>query len=161
MQPTRYLKTHGIIGLVRVQRQQVLLHTTYRTVYRHVVIVQDNQQVVVARCDVVQPLVGQTTAHGAVTNHGYHMALLTFVGDGHTQRCTDTVRGMTTHKGVVFTLLWSGEGTDTPQLSVGEELLATTSQNLMTVGLMAHVPYNPILWGVVHIVECHGNLGNT
>ena len=46
MHPSRGLELDGVIGLVGTQVQQILFHTTYRTVDRHVVVVEDDQQVV-------------------------------------------------------------------------------------------------------------------
>ena len=52
-QPLCGLEFDGIIGSVRVQSQQIFLHSTHTTVYRHVVVVQDNQQVVGTRRNIV------------------------------------------------------------------------------------------------------------
>ena len=49
VQPARSLETQCIIRLVGAQIQQILLHATHRSVNRHVVVVQDDQQVVRTR----------------------------------------------------------------------------------------------------------------
>ena len=46
VQPTGGAELDGVIRLVGVQSQQILFHATYGTVNRHVVVVEDNQQVV-------------------------------------------------------------------------------------------------------------------
>ena len=47
--PARGLEAQGVIGLVGAQVQQILLHATHRAVYRHIVVVEDDQQVVGTR----------------------------------------------------------------------------------------------------------------
>ena len=47
VQPACQLKTQGIIGLVGVQREQIFLHATHGTVDRHVVVIENNEDVIV------------------------------------------------------------------------------------------------------------------
>ena len=106
VQPARSPESQGVISFVGRQRQQILLHASYGTVYRHVVVVQDNQDVVVRRRDVVQSFVGQTARHGTVADDGHHLSLLVLVCDSHAQGSRNAVRGMPTHKRVVLAFLW-------------------------------------------------------
>ena len=46
VQPARSLKTNGIIGLICAETNQILFHTAHRAIDRHVVIVEDDQQVI-------------------------------------------------------------------------------------------------------------------
>ena len=46
VQPTGSLELDGIIGLVGIQPQQQLFHTTHRTVDTHIVVVENDQQVI-------------------------------------------------------------------------------------------------------------------
>ena len=46
VQPLGCAELNGIIRFVGVQSQQVFLHTAYTMVYRHVIVVEDNQQIV-------------------------------------------------------------------------------------------------------------------
>ena len=52
---------------------------------------------------------------------------------------------MATDKGIVFTLLWGGEGTYAMQFAVGGELITASSQYLVPIGLMTNIPDNAIV----------------
>ena len=73
--PSRGLEAQGVVGLVGAQIQQVLLHATHAAVDRHVIVVEDDQQVVGRRRHVVQTLEGQSAAHGSVADDSHHMAV--------------------------------------------------------------------------------------
>ena len=45
-QPSRGLETYGIIGLVGTQSYQVFLHAAHGAVDRHIIVVQDDEQVI-------------------------------------------------------------------------------------------------------------------
>ena len=79
-------------------------------------------------------------------------------GYGHTESGRDGIGGMAAGKRIILTLRGRGEGLDATQLAVCTELLPTTSQDLMTVCLMSHIPYDTILWGVIDIVQRNSNL---
>ena len=55
---------------------QILLHATHASVDAHIVVVQDDEQVVWCTADIVKSLEGKTAAHAAVTNDGHHFAIL-------------------------------------------------------------------------------------
>ena len=42
VQPTGCLELDGIVCLIGVQSQQILFHTAHRTVYRHIIVVEDD-----------------------------------------------------------------------------------------------------------------------
>jgi hypothetical protein len=65
---------------------------------------------------------------------------------------------MTANERVVLALLWRWEGTYASELAVGLELLTPSGQNLMTIGLMTHVPDDTILGSIEHIVQGDGKL---
>ena len=47
VQPACNLEAHGIVGLIGVERQKVFLHATDSTVDRHVIVVEDDEDVIV------------------------------------------------------------------------------------------------------------------
>ena len=154
VEPPRSLETQGVVGLVGAQVEQVLLHAAHRAVDRHVVVVEDDEQVVGTLRHVVQPLEGQSAAHGPVADDGHHLApaALGIGGYSHAQRCRHRVGGMAAGKGVVLALQGRWEGPDAAQLAVGAELVSPPCEYLMAVGLMAHVPYDAVFGGVVNIM---------
>ena len=72
--PLRGAEAQSVVGLVGVQVEQVLLHASHGAVYRHVVVVEHDEHVVGALRHVVQPLEGQSAAHGAVAYDGHHFS---------------------------------------------------------------------------------------
>ena len=73
IQPIVGLELDSVVGLIGTQIQQILLHSAYTTVYRHVIVVEDNQQVVRRGRNVVQSFECQATTHGAIADDSYHM----------------------------------------------------------------------------------------
>ena len=53
---------------------------------------------------------------------------------------------------VVFAFHGRGKGADAMQLAVGAELLAPPGEYLVPVGLMAHVPHDAVVGGIIYIM---------
>ncbi len=68
---------------------------------------------------------------------------------------------MTGHKGVIFALVRIGETAKTSHFPIGMKTVATPGQQFVTVGLMPHIPHNPVIRGAEHIVQCHGQLDSS
>ena len=71
LEPLRRLEAQLVVGGVRVELQEVFFHAAHSLVDRHVVVVEDDEQVVVGRRHVVQALEGQSATHRAVANDGH------------------------------------------------------------------------------------------
>ena len=67
------------------------------------------------------------------------------VGHSHTEGCGYGVAGVSTFECIIFALLWRGERSDTMQFAVGGEFISSSCQNLVSVGLMTHVPHYSVL----------------
>ena len=107
IEPSCRLKLYGVICLVGAQVQQILLHTSHTSVYRHIVVVQDDKQVVRAARYVVQSFKCQSAAQCSVANHRHHVSVfLSFQLSchRHAQSRRYRVAGMSAGKGVVFAL---------------------------------------------------------
>ena len=68
---------------------------------------------------------------------------------------------MSAAEGVVFAFLREREWAQSAQFPVGAELFATSSEDFMTIGLMPHVPHNPVTGCVEHIMQGYGQLHYT
>ena len=68
---------------------------------------------------------------------------------------------MACREGVILAFGGVGETTQAVQLAVVVELVAATCQDLVGIGLMAHVPHQTIIRRVKHIVQCHHYLNGT
>ena len=162
LHPSGGFEAHLVVGLVCAQAQQVLLHATHRTVDRHVIIVQDDKDIVRTGRHIVQALKGQAATHGTIANDGHHLPVfvLQLGGHGHAQCGRNTIGGMATDKRIIGTFLGRGKGAQPMQLAIRGELLAAASQDLMSISLMAHIPYDAVVGGVKHIVQCNRQLNN-
>ena len=145
----------GNVGQIAVQRPGV-------GVDAHIVVVEDDKQVVGGVGGIVDPLEGQSAADGGVTDHGHHIAprlfVIDFGGYGHPERRRDGVGGMPGGEGVVFALGRIGETAQTAQGAVGGESLAAPGEQFVAVGLMAHIPHYPVVRRIKHIVKRHRKL---
>ena len=68
---------------------------------------------------------------------------------------------MATDKRVVFAFFWRRKWFDTTQLTVGLKLLASASENLVAISLVAYVPYNAVFGRVEHVMESNCKLYDT
>ena len=155
MQPATGLKSPLIVSLVGIQLQQVFLHSSHGAVYAHVVVVEDNEQIVGRGRDIVKPLKSQTTAHGSIAYHGYHPAVIVpcfFRGHGHAQRRRDGIRSVAADKTVILAFHRSWERPDAVQLSVRAEGFPSSCQYLVPVGLVSHVPHDTIVRRIIYIM---------
>ena len=135
--------------------QQIFLHAAHGTVNRHIVVVEHDEQIVGRARGIVEPLKGESAAHGTIARNGHHMAPRSVGCHRHAECSRDGVAGMSAGKRVVFAFHRCGERTDAVQLAVGVKLCAPSRQNLMSVGLMPHIPHDAVVGRVKHIVQCH------
>ena len=68
---------------------------------------------------------------------------------------------MASTKGVVLALLDAREATDSTHLTIGWEEVTTTCDDLVGISLMAHVPHQLIVGGVIDVVKRNGELHHT
>ena len=167
LQPLRSLEAQAVVSGIGVELKQVFLHAADSPVDRHVVVVEDDEQVVVGRRDVVQALEGKSAAHGTIADDGHHLGCGMLLvaqclgSHGHTQRCRYAIGGVSARERVVRALVGRREGAYTAQLTVRTELLAATCEHLVAIGLMAHIPHQTIVGRVENVVKGHGQLDYT
>ena len=96
---------HPGIERSRQDARQVVMHGTAITRDRHLVVVQNDQQVAVGITGIVECLVSHAGRHGAIANNGNGLASLAFHSGHHrhAQCGTDRSARMTGAKTVVFT----------------------------------------------------------
>ena len=71
--PSGSFESHGIIGLISAEPQEIFLHAADRPVYGHVVVIEHDEQVVGNRRDIIESLKGESTTHSAVTDDGHDL----------------------------------------------------------------------------------------
>ena len=150
----------------RQDARQVVVHRAHRRRDRHVVVVQDHQQIHVAHHPgVVQRLEGHAGAHRPVADHG-HMPpplgplVLAQVARGHRHAhcCRDGRGRMPYPEGVVLALGAPREARQPLILAQRGHLLAPAGEDLVRIGLMPHVPHQPVTRRVEHVVQRDGQL---
>ena len=163
LEPSGHLEPYLVIGGIGVEIEQILLHTTHSAVYAHVVVVEDDEQIIGGRRDIVETLKGQTAAHGTIADDGHHMTVVVpgLAGSHrHTEGGRDGVGGMTAGESVVLALQWGGKRADAVQMTVGAERVATSCKYLVTISLMTHIPHYAVVGGIEDIVQGNGNLND-
>ena len=157
----RHPEAQLVVAVAGGEVEEVLLHAAHAAVDGHVVVVEDDEQVVRRGRGVVQPLEGQSAAHASVADDGHHMAVFLPLlpgGHAHAQGGRDGVGRVSAGEGVIFALFGRGEGSDALEAPVGREGLAASCQYLVAVGLMAHVPDDAVVGCAVDVVQGYGQL---
>ena len=68
-----HIITHFIIRLTGRDIHQILAQPTDGMIYRHIVIIEYDKQIVRIGRSIVQALEGQPPRHGSIADHGYHV----------------------------------------------------------------------------------------
>ena len=141
---------------------QVLVHRPDVGSDRHVVVVEDHDEVAVARARVVEGFVGEPAADGAVPDDRDDVEVLTLViaSDGHPDRGRDGGRGVSRAEDVEVRLGTAQEGSQPALAANGVQLVVAPRQDLVDVGLVARVPHHPVAGRVEHVVKRHRELGD-
>ena len=137
------------------QARQVVVQGTDRRRDRHVVVVQDHQQVAVGRLGVVQGLERKARRHRTIADDGHHPARVIHAPrcHCHAKRSADRGRRMRDAEGVVLALVAAREAGDAAAHAQPVHALAAAGQYLVRIGLVAHVPDQPVIGRVEHIVQ--------
>jgi GMP synthase-like glutamine amidotransferase len=139
---------------------EIAVERAHRRADAHVVVVEDDQQVAVRHAGVVQCLKRHAGRHGSVTNHRNGVALdaLDARGLGHTQCGRNRRTGMRGAKGVEFALATLRKTAQSAKLAQGRHAVAPPGKDFVRVGLVAHIPHDAVMRGVVNVVQGHREL---
>ena len=157
----RELEAQFVVSCRGVQMAQILPHAAHTAVYAHAVVVDDDEHVVGRGGHVVEPFERESAAHRPVAYDGHDMTrclALALGGDGHAESGRDRVGGVAAGKRVVLALLGRGEREQPVVLPVGIKTAAAAREYLVGIGLMAHIPYQTVVWSLEDIVESHSEL---
>ena len=108
----------------------------------------------------VQRLERHAGGQRAVADHGDRLAItvLQAGGNGHAQRGADRCAGVADAKGVVLALGTTREGGNAILLAQGAHARATAGEDFVRIGLMTHVPHQPVVRGVEDVMQRDGQL---
>ena len=127
---------------------------------RHVVVVQDDDEALIARTRVVQGLVGHAGPHGAVADHADDVVLAAreVARHRHAEAGGDRGRGVGGAERVVLALAALGEPRQAARSAQRADAVAPPGDDLVRIGLVADVPDEAVVRRVEHPVQRHGEL---
>ena len=125
---------------------------------RHVVIVQNNDQVLLHDPRVVHPLVHHAARHRAIPHHRDDTVFLTrkLTGGNHSEGGGNRSARMSGAERVEFALAPLEKSAQSAQLTDGAHPLFPARQDLMRIGLMADVPDELVVRRIEGIVKRNG-----
>ena len=151
---------HAGVELAGEQPRQVAADGPHRRRDGHVVVVEDHHQIRVQGTGVIEGLEGHARTQGPVADHRDHVSRLALGlgGHGHTQCCADGGAGVADAEGVVGALAALGESRQPAFLTHAAHAGTPAGEYLVRIGLVAHVPDQPVLRGVEDIVQGDGKV---
>ena len=95
----------------------------------------------------VDGLQGHATGEGSIANHRDTVVVLplAITGDGHAKRCRNAGGGVTSAEMIEVALAALEVTSHAIFLAQGVEIVEPTGDQLVGIGLMAHVPNNPVV----------------
>ena len=122
---------------------------------RHVIVVEDDDQLVAGRGGVVHRLIGHAGAHRAVADDRDRAPGIAgqLVGDRKAERGGDRGRAVGRSERVVFALAAAGEAAEAAALAERADAVAAAGDDLVRIGLVADVPDQPVGRRVEHIMD--------
>ena len=139
----------------RQEPRKIGRHRADRRRDRHVVVVENDDQPLVARAGIVHRLVGHAGRHRAVADHGNDIVSLALeiAGDRHAKCGRNRRRRMRGAEGVIFAFGTLGEPGQAAALPQRADTVSPAGENLVRVGLVADVPDQSVRRRVKDIVE--------
>ncbi|CAG9212845.1 hypothetical protein PSP6_310082 [Paraburkholderia tropica] len=151
-----HARASGGVEAARHQAREMAIERAHRRRNRHVVVVEDDEQRhVVFDARVVHRLEGHAGRHRAVTDHGDARGVfaLELARDGHAERRRNRRARVRGAEGVVVGFVAFREARNAAELTQRRHLVAAARENLVRVGLMAHVPDDAVARRVEHVMK--------
>ena len=149
----------NIPGLDALLRQK-LCHTANIAVYRHAVVIKDNDNRLIASSDICKPLIGQSARECTVANHGNNIVFFFFQCSRpcHSERERDGIRCVTCDERIIRRLIWFWEARYAAVAAQGIKAIPAAGDDFMSIALMPDIENDPVSRAVVHSVQCNGEL---
>ena len=137
------------------------MESTNIIIYRHIVVVENDQQIIGIVRGVVESLERKTATYRRVADHGNGLPVFLSrsikIGDGHPERRRYGVTRMPAYKRVVFALRRKREAADASFGPLGGEAVSSACQDLMGICLMAYIPDYAVARCIENIMESHND----
>ena len=151
---------HRRIETTRHQFRQIIIQRANRARDRHVVVIENDQQIRIHRTRIVQRLERHATGHRAIADDGD--AAVVFSGqlgcDRHAQRGGDGSAGMTGSKSVIEAFIAFGKAGDAVRHAQPAHRRAPAGQYLVRIGLVTDIPHQLVFRRVVDVMQRDGQL---
>ena len=127
---------------------------------RHVVVVQDDQQIRRQRARVIQRLERHSRGESAVADDRHRPAVFPALRrrDRHAEGGADRGARVTDAEGVVLALAAGRKGREAAVLLDGVQQLAPAGEHLVRIRLVADVPHQPVVGRIENVMQRHGQL---
>ena len=151
---------HAAIGGARDEARQIRAHRPGGRGNRHVIVVEHDDEPGIHGAGIVHRLIGHAGRHGAIANDRHHIARLAqhVAGDGHAQPCRNRGGGVARAKRIIFALGAAGEAGEAILLAQRADAVAAAGEDLVGIGLVADIPDDPVMGGIKHRMQRHGEL---
>ena len=158
-----HLLLEAVVVLAAGDARQVLGDRSHVRGNRHLVVVQDDQNVPSGMASVVQALVGEPAGHGAVPGHGDDVIVLPrrIPSDRDPHGGGDRSARVSHSEGVVGRFGRADEAGEPVVLPDRGQPIPASGQHLVPVRLVPHVPHDLVLGRVEAVVERDGQLHRT
>jgi len=112
---------------------------------------------------VVDGLQGHATGEGSIANHRHTLVVLplAIAGDGHAKRRRNAGGGVTSAEMIEVALAALEVTSHAIFLAQGVEIVETAGDQLVGIGLMAHVPNHPVVIEIQGLIQGQGELHHT
>ena len=146
---------HTLVGFAGGKFGKIGAHCTNGLGYRHVIVIEDDNQTRVHGTGIVQSLERHAGRHRAIADYCNHMvcAAIQITRNGHAEARGDGCRGVCGTKRIIFTFSTSGETRETVFLAQSVKTFPATCENFMGIGLMADIPDNPVFRCIEDVVQ--------
>ncbi len=154
----------GGVELAAHQARQIPVQCTDRRRDRHVIVVQDHQQAHVFRhAGVVQCLERHAGRHGAIADDRDRVSILAAIARCHRHAQCGGNRGrrMRGPERVVGRFDTARKPRDAGGLPQAAHRLAASGQDLVRIGLVPHVPHDPVFGRLKHVMQCDRQFDRT
>ncbi len=149
---------HRRIETTRHQFRQIIIQGANRTRDRHVVVIENDQQIRIHRTCIVQRLERHPPRHRAIADD--RDAAVVFSGqlgcNRHAQRGGDGRAGMAGSESVVVTFVPSGETGDAVRHAQPAHRRTPSGQYLVRIGLVTDIPHQLVFRRVVDVMQRDG-----
>ncbi len=132
------------------------MQCTYIVINRHVIIVEDNKQVVGGVGYIVESLECKTVSYRSIPDKSHSLTVFfgggIKVGSSHAESRGNGIAGMTADKSIIFALGGEGETTYAVERALCLESLTASGQQFVGISLMSYIKDYAVAGGIEDVM---------